>query len=152
MKTLKLIVPALYLFVFIYAAIAQEKTTSNTAVVDKFNELFPEAVVKKWDNKKDHKIQVQFVDNEQEKRAYFAANGTWLYMERDIELTNIPVEIIQEFNNSQWATWKIEKAEEVISPDHPVLFILKVRREDYKMYLHYRPDGTLLNASSKVIF
>lgn len=153
MKTLKLIIPVLGLLLFLGAAAQDEKREEVTASVNKsFSEMYPDAVVKKWDDKKNDRYEVDFLLNDLEHKACFAADGTWLFDERTINMEDIPQATMEAFKNSRWASWRVDKLEEIKSPEHPVLYLIKVKREDNKMYLYYLPDGTLQNATSKVIF
>jgi len=153
MKILKLILPVLCLLLFLCATAQDDKKAEATAIVNKsFSEMYPDAIVKKWDDKRNSRYEVEFLLNDLEHKACFAADGSWLFVERTIKMEEVPDATLNAFKNSRWALWRIDKLEEISSREHRVLYLIKVKREDNKMYLYYLPDGMLQNATSRVIF
>ncbi|MGI8893027.1 MAG: hypothetical protein ACR2GN_06160 [Bacteroidia bacterium] len=149
MKTLKTTIPTLSILFISFNAVSQELPVQ---VKETFNEMYPDAVVKSSTLKNNDKYEVKFLDSEMVHKAYFATDGTWLYKERLIAINDIAAPALEAFKGSRWSGWKIERTEEINSPEHQVLYVIKVRREDNVMFLHFLPDGTLQNASSRFVF
>jgi hypothetical protein len=153
MKTLKTTIPVLSVLFISFNAFSQENEVKIPVLVkESFYEMYPDAFVKGSSVKSDDIYEITFFDDEIEQKAYFAMDGTWLHKERLISVNDIPVPALEAFKGSRWSGWKIERTEEINSPEHQVLYLIKVRREDNRMYLHYLPDGTLHNASSRLLF
>ena len=129
-----------------------EKSKIFEKVKDSFNGLYPGALVKEWELEKNNIYEVEFTFENHKYEADFKEDGTWLYTERDININEVPISILNNFKISEWSSWKIEEVEEITSPQYDVLFELVLKKENGKSYLYYLPDGTLLEKSARSKF
>ena len=129
-----------------------EKSKIFEKVKDSFNRLYPEAVVKEWELEKNNVYEVEFINGNHKYEADFKEDGTWLYTERDIDMNEVPVSVLNIFKTSEWSAWKIDEIEEIGTPENEKLYELKLKKENEKSYLYYLPDGTLLESSASSKF
>lgn len=79
------------------ASCSTASTTPN-AVIATFNMKFPNASKVKWIKENKHEFEANFVLNREKYSANFSDDGTWLETEREIDITELPVSVLNAFN------------------------------------------------------
>lgn len=134
--------------------LAQEEVKNNNfeLVKETFSKLYPGAVIKEWELEENNIYEVEFTFNNKRHEADFSHEGKWIYTEKDINLNEVPVTILNSFKLSEWSSWRIDKVEEISTPEHEQFYELKIKREEQKHFLYYLPGGNVLESTSKSKF
>jgi len=113
--------------------------TPPQAVSTAFAARFPNAQVKKWEERTEGYI-ADFKLNGQKLFAYYAADGNWKGTETSIKWSrNLPEAVRQAWKNSDYAAWYILKIKKIETPEQP-LYVLDVN------------NGPLLNSEKHDAF
>ena len=146
------VITLLFCFLLIAApCIAQDtgKAELPATVKSSFEKIYPGATIAEWKLKKNGAYAIEFTHDGLKREAEFTADGKWLFTEREIKTTEIPEPVSKHLKASEWASWEIDKASELSSPEKEKYYEIKVEQRDNKIYLYYLPDGTLIEKSPK---
>lgn len=115
------------------------------AVKQAFQQKFPNATKVKWEKEEANEWEAEFILENKEMSASFAANGTWLETETEIVLSQLPENVLNTLKK-QYAGWKILEPEKVETAQHGVLYEVELKKQgEKKKEVQLKEDGTFIN-------
>ena len=121
-------------------------------------EKYPDATSIKWSMKGNYHIaefksamtrSTEMIDNQ----AWFDRNCQWQMTEIDIHFDMLPQAVKEAFNQSEYASWRIEDVDRLDREGMETLYIIEVEEtfdgKEIEMDLFYSPDGTLIKTEEE---
>lgn len=111
-----------------------------------FATMYPDAGNVEWEMEYG-KVNVEFYQNRHEKEAWFLPDGTWLYTQTDIFVSEVPRAVADAAMAKLGNGWHIDDAEHCLSSSSPVeYYIIECENNstDREARLRITPDGTVL--------
>lgn len=115
----------------------------NQEIVNRFNQLYPEARDVSWTQKGIYFVADCWV-NDNELDVWFDANANWVMTETEVPLTQLPVEVSTAFENGIYAGWVIENLTKLNYPGQSPQYLFEVQRGGSQKALYYSQYGELL--------
>lgn len=103
----------------------------------------PDAVVKEWERRK-RNFKVEFTVKGVEYDSYYTTEGNWVRTEHDIAKKDLPAAVSTALKGSKYGTWKVEDVELHSTPEHAVLYKIKVKDKGQVMEVFHGADGRLI--------
>lgn len=103
----------------------------------------PDAVVKEWERRK-RNFKVEFKVKGVEYDSYYTPAGAWVRTEHDIDKKDLPAAVITALKASRYGTWKVDDVELHATPEHAILYKMKVSERSTVMEVFYDPTGKLI--------
>ena len=139
-----------FIFTLVGCATLQDNRVAPPEIEMGFMKKYPNNNVVEW--KWDQKLVAYkglFYVRDKKYHAYFNAFGKWLNTDRDLDVDELPADIIWELNNTHISNWKIQNVIEQESNKHDLVYLIDVqapssrRRGGQKLLLYFLPDGTV---------
>lgn len=108
------------------------------ALADKY----PGATRIEWEPEAGYYV-ADFWYNNCETSAWFTPNGTWHMTETDILYENLPAEVQITFKK-EYSAWRVDDVDKIERPDAETVYVIEVEKGNQELYLHYSPNGTLI--------
>ncbi len=146
-RTIPLSILALILLTAGMAVGQNKKETGVPEAVKKaFRTKYPNSYAYEWEWKKKEKLfEAEFIDKEQKYEAYFTSQGDWVKTEKEISKKHIPKPVFDYISSSPYSDWEIDDAEEHHTPEHALIYEVKMEKGKRELYLYFLPDGKLIN-------
>lgn len=103
----------------------------------------PDAVVKEWEQRK-RNFKVEFKVKGVEYDSYYTPTGAWVRTEHDIEKKDLPAAVATALKAGPYGAWTVDDVEQHATPDHPILYKVKVSDRSSVMEVFYDPVGKLI--------
>lgn len=149
------------LFIFLLTALISQNTFSQElkesevpkVVRDSFRAKYPDVYVYEWEWKKKKRVfEAEFMIEGEEYEAYFTRDGVWIKTERDIKGFEVPQNVWDSLDKTEYAHWKIDDIEEHSTPKYKLIYEIEVKtKRPYKrkVYLYFLPNGKLVDKFEK---
>lgn len=116
--------------------------TVSPALQKALAEKYPGATRIEWEVEAGYYV-ADFLDNNSETSAWFAADGTWHMTETDILYNALPEAVKTSFQQGEYSTWRIDDVDKIERPDAETVYILEVEKGNQELYLRYSPAGVI---------
>ncbi len=126
------------------SAFAQELKENEVPkiVVENFKKKYPDVYVYEWEWKKKKMVyEAEFIMKGKRYEAHYTKDGQWIKTEREVQKSEIPQAVWDNFNKTQFANWKIDDQEEHSTPKYELVYEIKVKNNKSKVFLYFLPDG-----------
>ena len=117
----------------------------NERVQQTFHSLYPGAERIDWERSGSYYV-ADFRYQNNDRSAWFDANGTWLMTETDYTLVRLPEAVRSALLTGDYANWQIEEIDLYERPDTEDIYVIEVEQGGQELDLIYASDGTLLKA------
>lgn len=113
------------------------------AVHQEFVKRYPNMFAYDWEYKKKSKLyRADFIDNGNEWKAYFNADGSWLKSETEIDKTKLPQAIWSSLSKGNYQNWKVDDIDLMQTPQYKAIYQLEMKNGKQKKYLYFLPNGS----------
>lgn len=103
---------------------------------------YPAARKIEWEKKGEYYVAECYVD-QKEKEVWFDARGEWKMTETEIYWNQLPSDVQNSFNSSDYATWHRDDYDMLEYPTRTTLYVIEVEQGKTEYQLFYTEDGTL---------
>lgn len=107
-----------------------------------FKAKYPNANRVEWEQKGEY-VVADFNDNHRDAEAWFDAQGNWYMTESDIRKSDLPAAVLDAFNKSTYAQWKIDDLDLFERKDLESIYVIEVEKGEIDVKLFYTANGTL---------
>ena len=122
--------------VFSFFAVLAFAKTPPQAVLNAFNQKFPGITDVDWSKEKNGEWEAEFDLNKGEVSANFAANGTWLETETELQFMDLPAPVKAALKGK-----KVKEAAMILKSDGSTMYEAEVGKKD----LLFDASGKALN-------
>lgn len=112
--------------------------------ITNLSQLYPDARQVEWDIEKDYFV-ADFHDGKHEVEAWFDQTGAWIMSETDITYNELPKAVINSFESSLYASWRIDDVDLLEQSGRGNIYVLDAESGEQEMTLHYSENGDLIN-------
>lgn len=109
---------------------------------------YPDAVVKEWKKTTKH-VKAEFKVKGVDYDAYYSPEGGWVRTEHDIPKAALPAAVTSALKGGTYGAWKVDDVEEHATPQHALLYKVKVEGDTKEAELFFAPDGKLVRQEEK---
>lgn len=135
-----------------YPLLAQKKSVKEgevpEAVKKNFTAKYPDAKTRTWKTKNGN-YEVDFYIDMKKYEAKYEGSGEWKKTGMEISKKELPEVVSNAWKSSEFGSWFLDNTEQVETPDHKVLYQLKLTKNGNEMELLYTPSGELMKAKNK---
>ena len=122
---------------------AQSDVQPPAKAATHFATQHPNAVVKEWELRK-RNYRVEYTEKGVEYDSYYTPEGAWVRTEQEIGPKDLPTTVTAALKAGKYSTWRVDDVEKHATPEHAVLYKVKVEKLGKVMALYHTPDGKLI--------
>lgn len=132
--------------VFVLQSCSDDDDNSVSSVVkNAFASKYPTAENVDWHAKNSYQV-ASFMNSNVHTTAWFDAYGIWHMSETDIPYASLPQSVKTAFENSDYATWKVDDVDKLERKDSETVYVIEVEQQNKEVDLYYSSDGILIKA------
>ncbi len=118
----------------------------NPKAQQAFESKYPYATKAEWE-KKNNYLTVDFIDEQQNKEAWFDADGQWYMTKTELTSpTQLPDAVRQALANSEYAQWYIDDIDRLERYQEETVYVIEVKKGQVEYDLFYSSDGILIKS------
>ncbi|MCM1030554.1 MAG: PepSY-like domain-containing protein [Oscillibacter sp.] len=128
----------------LFACSDDDDYTPDETVQTAFEAKYPNATRVSWEKKGIYRV-AEFRINNQEIHAWFDNSGEWFMTKTELETINaLPAKVQKAFNDSEYATWKVDDVDKVERPESEPVYVIEVEQGKKEIDLYYSEEGILI--------